>query len=384
MTAPRNVLFVGIDVDSMGGSQRVVHSIAHGLSQRGHRVAVLGIRPSAHPVEYFPGHTYRHDTFYPHVTRPASERTLTDKVLYQGPLKGQVNRVLRRRARVRASSWLRRTPDGYLVMGSPWAADWMVSLKWPQLRGIGWYHESFDQARTSRNLPLMQRHYPQLDRAIFLSENDARQFERAGLPNAMVMPNPVPFFPATVAPLGRPRIVAVGRLDPIKAFDRLINAFALATADPDLSGQGWELHFIGDGPERERLVEQAVAQGVADRTVFRGRCNDMAAEYLEASILALSSEREGSPMAIAEAAACGVPAVAFDISGGVRALVLDDETGLLVPPRDIEKFAAALTRLMRDPATRRRLGAQARRHVEAVSLDRIIDRWEAMFDDIDR
>ncbi|MGK5549414.1 hypothetical protein ACSNOH_32510, partial [Streptomyces sp. URMC 127] len=60
----RNLFLVGIDVDSMGGSQRVLHTLAQGFAERGHRVELIGIRPSPEPHTYLAAPAYRHLTLY--------------------------------------------------------------------------------------------------------------------------------------------------------------------------------------------------------------------------------------------------------------------------------------------------------------------------------
>lgn len=124
--------------------------------------------------------------------------------------------------------------------------------------------------------------------------------------------------------------------------------------------------------------------GVADQVVLRGTVKDMAAAYRELSVVAISSEREGRPMALAEAAACGVPCVSFDVSGGVRELVDDGVTGTLVPPGDVPGLAAAFGELMDDAGLRRRYGEAGREHVARLSLPSVLDRWDAVFAEIER
>ncbi|MGA4540822.1 glycosyltransferase [Uniformispora flossi] len=370
---------MGIDVDSLGGSQRVIHTLAQGLGGRGHRVEVIGIRTSPEPFPYNAAPAYAHTTLYPHQSTPAwKPGSLVERLNPKKNLQAHRARSEREAAQRLLTERFRSVPSGYVVFGSPWAADWALSLEWPHLQGIGQYHESFLQAQTSANRDLILRHYPHLEKALFLSAGDAAEFERLRLPNVGVMPNPLSFFPEAPAHRENHRIAAVGRLDPVKRLDRLIDAFASVAEDP------WELHLIGDGPEDGNLRKHAAERGVADRVVFRGRVDDMVREFEDVSILALSSDKEGRPMAIAEAAACGVTCVAFDLSAGVRELVDDGTTGILVPPGDVGGMAEGLRRLMADADLRRTQGAAAREHVRAYRLDAVLDRWEQLLDEIDR
>ncbi|GGS13695.1 hypothetical protein GCM10010252_61410 [Streptomyces aureoverticillatus] len=379
--SPRNIFLVGIDVDSMGGSQRVMHTLAQGLGDRGHCVELIGIRPSNEPHTYNVRPAYRHTTLYrepPTSARQAA--TLAQRLDPTRIRRARAGRRERMRARSLLAQRFATVDDGYLIVGSPWAVDWLQAVEWPHLKGIGQYHESFLQAHTSANLGLIQRHYPTLEKSVFLSEGDAAEFRRRRLPNAEVVPNPLPFTPTGIAPLNTKRIGAVGRLEAVKRLDRLLQAFAMAAADhPD-----WELHIFGDGPQKAALGEYAERCGIAERVYFRGRVQDMATAYQEMSLVALTSEREGRPMALAEASACGVPCISYDLSGGVRELVDHARTGTLVQPGDTAAFADALRVLIEDDTRRERYGRAAREHVSTLALPTVLDRWESLFDQIER
>ncbi|MEU4210344.1 glycosyltransferase [Streptomyces sp. NPDC026206] len=381
----RHLFLVGIDVDSMGGSQRVLHTLAQGFAERGHDTELIGIRPSPEPHTYLAHPAYRRTTLYDGPAPPAWQAASLAERLSPARLRRvRGERAARARARRRLARRFAAVPEGgegLVIVGSPWAAVWLDSVEWPPyLRAIGQYHESFLQACHTVNLRLILQYYPALEKAVFLSEADAAEFRRRRLPNAVVMPNPLPFAPLGPASLETRRVGAVGRLDPVKRLDRLLDAFAAACpAHP-----GWELHFFGDGPLEPELRERAVRLGVGERVCFRGGVRDMAAAYRELSVVALTSEREGRPMALAEASAAGVPCVSFDLSGGVRELVGHGRTGILVPHGDTAAFGAALGELMEDGELRRRYGRAAREHVAPLALPAVLDRWEALFEEVDR
>lgn len=377
----RNLFLVGIDVDSMGGSQRVLHTLAQGFAQRGHHVDLIGIRPSAEPYEYFREPAYRHTTLYSSPSAPPWQaQRLSERLSPARMRTARAARAEREEAKRKLTQQLASVDDGYVIIGSPWAVDWLASVEWSHLKGVGQYHESFVQAQGSAHLRLIRRHYPRLEKSVFLSEEDAAAFQRDRLPNATVMPNPLPFPSTAPAPLDTRRIGAVGRLEAVKRLDRLVDAFALACADlPD-----WELHLFGDGSQEPALCEQAAQLGIGDRVRFRGSVSDMAAAYQELAVLALTSEREGRPMALAEAAGCGVPCVSFDLSAGVRELIDDGRTGTLVRPGDTAALADALRQLANDDELRRRYGLAAQSHVASLELPVVLNRWERLFDEIDR
>ena len=96
----------------------------------------------------------------------------------------------------------------------------------------------------------------------------------------------------------------------------------------------------------------------------------------------LSSDNEGTPVALIEAAAAGVPALATEV-GGVADIVLDGQTGLLVAPGDVEGLAAALVQAAGDRAGLRRMGAAAREHVASrYGAARLVDDIDGLYTEL--
>jgi 2-deoxystreptamine N-acetyl-D-glucosaminyltransferase/2-deoxystreptamine glucosyltransferase len=116
----------------------------------------------------------------------------------------------------------------------------------------------------------------------------------------------------------------------------------------------------GDGPERSRLEREARRLGLDGRVIFKGVIQHRdVVHFLKASdIFAATNELTNMSLPPCEAILCGVPVVAFDVSGTAE-VVRDGETGLLVPNGDVAGFSRKLETLVRDEALRRRLGARA-------------------------
>ncbi|WP_446219236.1 glycosyltransferase family 4 protein [Micromonospora sp. IBHARD004] len=204
----------------------------------------------------------------------------------------------------------------------------------------------------------ISRHYRRIDLAYTVTSADAAAF-RSGNPvpgtRIEVLPNSSP--PPGVPPAdGRSRIVvAAGRLDPIKRYDRLIIAFASAAADCP----GWTLRIYGDGEQRQALAALIRELGVYDQVQLMGRRDDMSTEWVKAAIVAISSERESFGMTIVEAMRLGLPVVSTDCPVGPREIIDDGEDGLLVPSDDLDAYAAALRTLMRNDDLRARMAKMA-------------------------
>ena len=139
---------------------------------------------------------------------------------------------------------------------------------------------------------------------------------------------------------------------------------------------------LEQGGEYQRDLEvEAERRGVRDRVVFAG---ERAADDVlgELDVVALPSWTEGLPLVVLEAMAHARPVVATPV-GGTPEVVLDGETGLLVPPRDPRALAAALQRLVDDADLRRRLGeAGKRRAVERFSAGAMTSRMLELYDEV--
>jgi len=147
----------------------------------------------------------------------------------------------------------------------------------------------------------------------------------------------------------------VGRFVPIKDLQTLLRAFARLAATSDRA----RLLMVGDGECRVSLEALAGSLGVADKVQFVGWQSSVTQVYGAVDVAVLSSLNEGTPVAIIEAMAAGLPVVATSV-GGVPDVVRDGLTGSLVPERSPERLAAAMRTLAGDPGLRRRMGDAAR------------------------
>jgi glycosyltransferase involved in cell wall biosynthesis len=172
----------------------------------------------------------------------------------------------------------------------------------------------------------------------------------------------------------------MGRLDTQKGFDLLLRAFAKCCRErPD-----WALTIIGEGEERDEL--QALAQNldIASKVRFTGRVAVPAALLRRADLFVLSSRYEGFPNALLEAMAVGLPVIATDCPSGPAHIVRNDIDGILVPTEDVDALATAMAGLMDDDAWRKRLGASATSVVERFSVERIMEHWDSLLEQVTR
>jgi glycosyltransferase involved in cell wall biosynthesis len=139
--------------------------------------------------------------------------------------------------------------------------------------------------------------------------------------------------------------------------------------------------IAGDGELRGALEEAARDFGIADRVRFLGWRRDLATIYGASDVFLLTSRNEGTPVALIESLAAGVPGVSTDV-GGVRD-VLQDDTGIAVPFGDAAALANAVTQLLADANHRRAMGERGRTSVVArYGIDRLVDDIEDLYRDL--
>ncbi len=198
------------------------------------------------------------------------------------------------------------------------------------------------------------------------------------LPPGVHVPVSVPGRDEARARLGLPVdafvVGCVARLESHKGVGDLIAATARV---PDPEGR-LRVVVAGDGLERAALESLAAAR-LGDRAVLLGRVPDIQDVYAAADVLALPSHMEGFGLVYIEAAFHGVPSIGTRV-GGVPDVVLDGETGLLVPPGNPDALAAAIARVRDDLPLRRRLGEAARTRAYAeFTEERMAERYANIF-----
>ncbi len=219
------------------------------------------------------------------------------------------------------------------------------------------------------------------DRVVANSEWTRRTLREGGIAPVEVIPNGVPVVDRRPPLSGPPTAMFAGRLAPDKGVDVLLRAFA------QLDVPGARLLVAGDGPQRERLIQLAGGLGLDDRVTWlghvgRGPLEALAAEAWVQVVPSVWAEPFG--LVTAEAAMRGTAVVATNI-GGSAEIVVDGQTGLLTPPRDVDRLAAALQRLLADRGLAETLGAAAReRALVEYGDDLFADRCLALFDQIRR
>lgn len=194
------------------------------------------------------------------------------------------------------------------------------------------------------------------------------------IPNPFVLPHDIS---AVEANRRTKTVIAVGRLDKQKGFDRLLKAFASIAQ----RHREWSLVIWGEGKHRVELETLRDELGLQGCAFFPGWTRKPFEEMKQAHLFVLPSHFEGFPNVLCEAMACGLPVVSFDCPNGPSEIIRDGIDGVLVPPDDVDALASAMEHLMNDPSTRRRLASHASEVVERFGLEKVMRMWEAVIHD---
>ena len=213
------------------------------------------------------------------------------------------------------------------------------------------------------------------DRFVVLTQEDMQMWGE--MPGIRVIPNAANFIAEKYSDCSAKRVIAVGRLDYQKSFDRLIQVWEKVHQQmPD-----WRLDIFGQGEWQEMLQGMIDERGLQETVKLNGPTKNIGQEYSESSMIVMSSHYEGFPMVMIEAMACGLPAVSFDFKCGPRDIIKEGENGLVVKDGDIDGLAKAMMTLMRDDELRRKMGENAKRVVETFSEAKVMDKWVRLYEE---
>lgn len=188
----------------------------------------------------------------------------------------------------------------------------------------------------------------------------------------IIVPNPVIIPEEQAQPDHSTVILNVGRLVPQKAQSLLLDAWSRISEEyPD-----WTLEILGEGEERKKLTDKIREIGLSDRTTLRGFVDHPSRYYHSAGIFVLPSYFEGTPNALLEAMAHGLPCVVSDSLPGVLEIMEDRKTGLFFTSGEAEDLSDKLKELMEDSELRLKLGNGARKKMYDYTPEKVADAWE--------
>ncbi|WP_204138886.1 glycosyltransferase family 4 protein [Halomicronema sp. CCY15110] len=352
-----------------GGAERVLATVANGLAERGHEVAILTFEQPGGQSFYPLNQSIRRlDLDIGSTVHPA---TMVETIKRLPALRQAVLEYAPEVAIGFMHSMF--IPLGLALMGTAIpliASEHIVPEHYRSRRWI----ETLLLSIT----PLLVR------RTTCVSEQVRLSYPWYLRQRMIAIANPVVLSPASTSPPPCPRVgktlLAVGRLEPQKDHATLINAFSqIATDCPE-----WHLRIIGDGSLRAMLADQIQALGLSEQITLVESTPNIASEYRAADLFVMPSRYESFGLTAVEALSYGLPTVGFQDCQGINQLVRSGVNGFLVDAAASRATALAtqLKQIMIDEDLLKALSNGTTDSLENHHVDNVLDRWESLLHEI--
>ena len=229
-----------------------------------------------------------------------------------------------------------------------------------------------DKWRSKQDEKLVRK----FDKFVVLTEEDKSYWgdwkDIVAIPNA-ALPNEGRF-----SSVENKRVVAVGRYDYQKGFDRLIDAWRIIQYNQKY--EDWRLDIYGQGEWKEMLQNRIEQYDLKGTAFLNPPSANIYEEYRNSSLIVMSSNYEGFGMVLVEGMSCGLPAVSFDCKCGPKDIIRHGENGLLVKNNDIQGLAEAMMKLMGNEELRRQMSMEARKITDIYSEEVVMKKWILLFE----
>ena len=211
-----------------------------------------------------------------------------------------------------------------------------------------------------------------VDVLVVLTKQDKKMWEKVHLRSKIIVIPNMNSFPADkLSDLSSKKVIAVGRLDAQKSFDRLIQIWSQIYYNHN----DWQLNIYGKGPDKVKLINLIKDLGLESSICINAPVKDIKSKFLESSIFCFTSTYEGWGLALTEAMSCGLPVISYDIPCGPKDIISDNDNGFLVTNGDIERFAKALSQLMENKELRISMGRKAKESIKKYEIKTIMRKW---------
>ncbi|WP_207425875.1 glycosyltransferase [Pedobacter sp. SYSU D00535] len=355
-------LFFVINTLQGGGAERVVTTLANHFNRKGYRVFIVCLNYA--PASYIPDAGV--EVLF--LVRRDKSHHIVNRLLYAFLTFFRLLQLLKKEKPTCVVS--------FMTSVNLWTGLTCSLLKIPFM-----VSERTTPDDTIHKLNYFLKHvsflvYRQSKAVVLPSEGMINCFKKnksfSTLENFRIIRNPVMTFNSASSNLVYPRkfILAVGRLDPIKGFDLLIEAFA------KLKGLDIDLLISGEGTERDFLCRLIERFDLADKVKLIGFKENLQDYYQQAELFVLSSRNEGYPNALIEAMSLGCPCIATDCEFGPSEIIEDGQNGILIPTNNPDAIADAVLNVLTNPILKERISRRARLITRTNSIERISSKWE--------
>ena len=188
------------------------------------------------------------------------------------------------------------------------------------------------------------------------------------------IPNPVIVKPTERGKIKKNVVLSVGRLDPIKGFDLLINAWHLVK----LNSTSWKLIIVGDGPERDNLDFLINRLGLNSEVSVLPATSNIEKYYSECRLFISSSTHEGFGLAMVEALYFNLPVISFPTEGA-RKIIINNYNGIILKDFNVENLALEIQNTLNNEDILKKLAENTQDSVQHLSVEKISRNWEKIW-----
>ena len=347
-----------------GGAERVISILSNDLTERGYQVFLVLLNASEHSYNLNPRvriHYLNDGTRSANVFNRIYNSFKTFRKLAALISKERPGNLIS--FTTSANIWTG-------IMGNLFGISYMVSERSNPRRTVG--VTSPPVQKLIRFLYKKAKAIVVPSRGIMTGLRNLKGFE--GLSNFEIITNPVTEFKTfSLQRVHRRKyILSVGRLHPVKGFDRLIEAFRNAGL-PDT-----DLLIVGEGSERNKLQKQIDESGLTSRVILAGSKDNVQDYYKQAEFYVLSSQYEGYPNVLIEAMSLGCPVIAVDCDFGPREIIKHGENGLLIPQGNSKLLSASIKQLANDEVLRNRFATRGTAVAQLNSVEAVVGTWDSL------
>lgn len=243
---------------------------------------------------------------------------------------------------------------------------------------IGTEHSHFYHAPKIWNYLRMYA-YKRLSAITVLTNEDLPILKRIN-DNSVVIPNALSTIPEKHSSMNNKRILAVGRMDKYKQFDKLIKVFKKFNE----KNSDWRLTIVGEGEKKCQLKKMISSYDLDDIVEIKPYNPNIEYEYLNSSILVSTSNKEGLPMVMIEAQSYGMPIVSYDCKTGPKEIIIDGQNGYLIRLNDERSMVDALLKLTSDDELRKKMSDNAKKDALRFSPEVIYQKWNDLFNSFNK
>ena len=227
-----------------------------------------------------------------------------------------------------------------------------------------------------------QNNYSKIDYFVLLTESLKKEIDEMMQKNSHTRRVVIPNFLESIPVKGyldvKNQVIAVGRLDEVKGFERMINLWGKLQIENKPV-----LKIIGNGDEKDNLQKLIQVNHLEDEVKLMGAVeHDKVIREMEQSILyMMTSYTEALPFVLLEAISVGLPVIAYDVRVGPKAIIDDGMNGYLIPDNDERKYLQCLENLLKDERLRGQMSVAAIKKAQTFSKESVLKKWISILEE---